>query len=115
MAWEGRFGCRNAAWAVARHYHRRMSTSTATEDAATNATLSRVEVRPTAIAGDPKGEAVAERLRGRGIEASGVRTAKVYLIEGALSGEDLERVCSGLLADPVVEEAAVAVKSLRGT
>lgn len=45
------------------------------------------------------------RARGAGLAVAGVRTAKVYLVEGLSGRAAGERVANALLADPVVERA----------
>ncbi|MFG0305331.1 MAG: AIR synthase-related protein [Phycisphaerales bacterium JB040] len=84
---------------------------TTTPDATTgtreHARVTRVEVRPSTLAGDPRGRSTRSRLRARGIGVGSVRTAKVYLIEGSLSDGDLAFVVESLLADPVSEDATV--------
>jgi len=69
--------------------------------------LVRVEVRPSDVAGDPRGTSTGDRLHARGIRTDTVRTAKIYLIEGPLNQDQLARVIDGLLADPVAEVATV--------
>ncbi len=75
----------------------------------------RVEVRPRANAGDPRAEEVARQAAAAGLNAQGVRSARVYLIEGALGPGDLDRVVRGLLANPVTEESFVGVSTPDGT
>lgn len=64
----------------------------------------RIEIRPTAAAGDPRGEAVLRAARrDLGISPAKVSTARVYLIAGSLDAEQLTRIASELLANPVLE------------
>src|SRR5690606_5484023 len=45
---------------------------------------------------------------GLGVQVQRVATARVYLIEGPLSGEQVERVRAALLTDPVTERSELA-------
>ncbi len=65
----------------------------------------RIEVRPRSAAGDPLGRSVRHASESVGHRPSGVRTARVYLIEAALSGAQVERLRAALLTDPVLEES----------
>ncbi len=67
----------------------------------------RVEVRPRTDALDARGHSVAKSAKGLGLAASSVRSARVYLIEAALTTAELDRVARSLLADPVTEIATV--------
>jgi len=70
--------------------------------------LFRVEVSVKASLPDPRGEALKADIRDLGITSvSRVRVSNIYLLEGGLSGEELNTICRELLADPVVEEYSV--------
>lgn len=73
----------------------------------------RIEVRPRAAAGDPLGRSVRHASESVGHRPSGVRTARVYLIEAALSGAQVERLRVGLLTDPVLEESNLGALPVR--
>ncbi|MBL9031436.1 MAG: phosphoribosylformylglycinamidine synthase subunit PurS [Phycisphaerae bacterium] len=68
-------------------------------------TVHRVEVRPKEGIADPRAADVARCAAALGLAPSGVRTAKVYLVESALSPSQLGTLCERLLADPVTEIA----------
>jgi phosphoribosylformylglycinamidine synthase II len=70
-------------------------------------TLHRIEVRTRPGTPDPRAGVVHRRAVAAGLPVSGVTSAKVYLLEGELSGEQLSKAASGLLADPVVEVASI--------
>ncbi len=74
----------------------------------------RVEVRPRANAGDPRAEELAGQAARAGLKPTAVRSARVYLIEGALGRAALDRVIGGLLANPVTEEAFVGASAADG-
>lgn len=83
-----------------------MSLSLATQTTADRPTqpVHRIEIRPTAAAGDPRGEAVRRAAhRDLGIAIERVSTARVYLIAGPLDAEQLTHIASELLANPVLE------------
>ncbi len=67
--------------------------------------LHRIEVRIKPDHADPRAQAVHRRAAAAGLNAAAVRAAKVYLIEGPLDAEAVQRVANGLLADPVTESA----------
>ncbi len=82
--------------------------------APTSTRVHRVEVRPRANAGDPRAEELAGQAARAGLTAQGVRSARVYLIEGALEREALGRVVDGLLANPVTEESFIGASATDG-
>lgn len=63
----------------------------------------RFEVRPTPAAGDPRGDELAAHAARAGLGRSAVRSARVYLVESALTDEQAESVARTLLANPVTE------------
>jgi phosphoribosylformylglycinamidine synthase len=69
----------------------------------------RFEVWPLASVGDPRGEATKAEAGRLGIVATGVRTARVYLIQADLTATQVERVRSALLTNPVVDDTRVGV------
>ncbi len=85
-----------------------MPSATPAEPSAIDARVHRIEVRPKPAAGDPRAATLASDAGALGITLAGARTARVYLIEGPLSPEQLETVRSRILEDPVVETAAIA-------
>jgi phosphoribosylformylglycinamidine synthase II len=64
----------------------------------------RLEVRPRGDQHDPLGAAVLREAAGLGITPASVRVSAVYLLEGALSRADLERLGREVLANPLTEE-----------
>jgi phosphoribosylformylglycinamidine synthase len=54
---------------------------------------------------DPEGESTLEGLRTLGFEkVEEVRSAKVYIIKGDYSKEQVEEMCKRLLANPVSQD-----------
>ncbi|MDX2130968.1 MAG: AIR synthase-related protein [Planctomycetota bacterium] len=70
-------------------------------------TLLRVEVRVRPGLADPRADTLRARAASIAPTLISARTARVYLIEGALSPADQSRVVSSLLADPVCEVATI--------
>jgi len=69
--------------------------------------LFRVEVSVKPDLPDPRGEALKADVRDLGIGGvQQVRVSDVYLLEGKLTPQELETICSQLLADPIVEAYA---------
>lgn len=68
-------------------------------------TVHRIEVHPTALAGDPVGDRLVREAAALGVVASAARTAKVYLIQTEADVSELAKAHTRLLADPVTEEA----------
>ncbi len=75
--------------------------------------LVRIEVRPHERAGDPRGDALRKQAASIGVRAGAVRSALVYLIEGALSDADVERVRARLLTNSVLETSIVGASGSR--
>jgi len=70
--------------------------------------LSRVEVSVKPSLPDPRGESLKADIRDLGIgTVQQVRVSNIYLLEGDLSRKELEKICRGLLADPVVEQYSI--------
>ena len=74
-----------------------------------------VLVRPKEGILDPQGEAVEGSLRKLGFDVSRVRVGRVIDVEFALAeGEDarvhVERMCSELLANPLIESVEVSLR-----
>ena len=63
----------------------------------------RIEVHRRPETGDPLAETVHRELAPEAPGLTGVRRIEVYLIQGSLDLEDVERVARGLLADPVMQ------------
>jgi len=72
-----------------------------------------VVVRPKQGILDPQGEAVQGSLRKLGFDVSGVRVGRVIDLELAGDPRDpraeLERMCSELLANPLIESVEIQV------
>ncbi len=64
----------------------------------------RFEVWPKPAVGDPRAEQTRDQARRLGLPATGVRTAKVYLIQAPLSDAQAKRVADALLTNPVVDD-----------
>ncbi len=72
------------------------------------ATVHRVEVRPKPGQSDPQGAAACREAESAGGAApSRIDFASVYLIQGDLDEQHLQRVADELLTDPVTQDAAV--------
>ncbi|MFO0832912.1 MAG: phosphoribosylformylglycinamidine synthase subunit PurS [Phycisphaerales bacterium] len=67
----------------------------------------RVEVRTRAGLLDPRAASATSRARALGFPVTRAESARVYVMEGALSGDAVRRIASGLLCDPVTETAAI--------
>lgn len=76
-------------------------------DVGANVALTRVEVRLKPGRLDPRAEHAVAAAAGLGVSLKGAHTARVYLIEGALSASQVQRVVGELLTDHVVEVATV--------
>ncbi|MEX2218455.1 MAG: phosphoribosylformylglycinamidine synthase subunit PurS [Phycisphaerales bacterium] len=76
-----------------------------------NGRVHRVEVRARPGMDDPRGRAVVQQGAAVGVAVREARTARVYLIQGALKAGELDAVCAGLLADPVTERAEVGASA----
>jgi phosphoribosylformylglycinamidine synthase len=85
----------------------------ATPSVATAATaptvIHRVEVRPRRGHHDPRGQAVQRAIESLGLarQPRKVEHAAVYLIEGGLSSQEMDRVANELLADCVTQTAEI--------
>jgi phosphoribosylformylglycinamidine synthase len=69
-----------------------------------DAPVHRLEVRTRNGQDDPQGTSVRREAAGLGITPESVRVSAVYLLEGALSAADLERIGREVLASPITEE-----------
>ena len=76
---------------------------------ATQAAVYRIEVHPADAADDPVGRHVLHEAGESGLAGglSQVRTANIYLIQSALSQEQVAQVAHELLADPVNQRAVI--------
>jgi len=98
-----------------------MSTTTASKssvsspDFADQPTVHRVEIHPTAHAGDPRGHALIENAKSIGVALEGAHWCRVYLIEACLTQAQLDQIIAGLLTNPVVEYAHVGASEPRGS
>ncbi|MBL4698285.1 MAG: hypothetical protein JKX70_05565 [Phycisphaerales bacterium] len=97
-----------------------MSTTTASKssvsspDFADQPTVHRVEIHPSAHAGDPRAHALIENAKSIGVALEGAHWCRVYLIEACLTSNQLDQIIAGLLANPVVEYAHVGASEPRG-
>ncbi len=67
--------------------------------------LYRIEVRPKPNVNDARRATIANDIRALGIVADVIGTvADLYLIEGKLTDDDVQRVCEELLCDAVVQD-----------
>ncbi|MBX3364713.1 MAG: phosphoribosylformylglycinamidine synthase subunit PurL [Phycisphaeraceae bacterium] len=71
----------------------------------------RIEVSPAPGQQDPRARRVEHDARAIGFALAGCSTARVYLIQGPLDEEDLDRVRQALLTDPVSERSLVGSDS----
>lgn len=71
------------------------------------AAVHRIEIHPMPSAGDPRGDKLAAQSCALGFPLERAHTAHVYLIEGELTDEQLNAICTKLLANPVVERIHV--------
>ena len=80
-------------------------------------TVHRIEVRPKEGAGDPAGRAaLANIIAAHASDVpSAIDTASVYLIEGNLSPEAIERVATQLLSHPVTDQFVMGAGAARAT
>ena len=98
-----------------------MSTTTAPKSSVSSPDLPagqavhRVEIHPTAHAGDPRAHALIENAKSIGIPLEGAHWCRVYLIEATLTNDQLNQIITGLLANPVVEYAHVGASEPRGS
>jgi len=66
--------------------------------------MRRFEVRVRPGLADPRAESLAREARAVGVAVERARVARVYLIHGALTDADADRVGASLLANPVLED-----------
>ncbi len=91
------------------------TTTTQTRQSQTAAVrVHRVEVRPLPAAGDPRADDLAGHARRAGLQPQSVRSARIYLVESAMDAQDLDRVVSALLANPVTETATIGAGDADG-
>ena len=65
----------------------------------------RIEVSVKEGFTDPRSEGLEKDILDLGISTvTRIRASDVYLLEGAISRAEVERICSELLADPIIEE-----------
>ena len=86
-----------------------MSPTTAAAPAKSPVNVHRIEVSPAPGREDARGAALRRDASAIGISAKSVRSSKIYLIEAPLDEAQLARLAERLLADPVLERAAVGV------
>ena len=75
----------------------------------TQLVIHRIEVRPRRGQPDPRGGAVAKAIETLGLSRSPKRVehTAVYLIQGALTGSEVDRIANELLADCVTQSAEI--------
>jgi phosphoribosylformylglycinamidine synthase subunit PurSL len=76
-------------------------------------TLHRFEIRSRSEASDPRAQSLRHDAAAIGIPLAGVRTARIYLVEGPLTDSQLALVENRLLTDPVVEAAVRGASAAR--
>lgn len=67
----------------------------------------RIEVSAAPGHADPIGESVKRDANGLGLPVRGVRSTRVYLLQGVLTPSQLSRISASLLTDSVVERSMV--------
>ncbi len=98
-----------------------MSTPAPAADARSHASnadeqlVHRVEIHPTAHAGDPRAQTLLHRARELGYEVQAAHSSRVYLIEAKLSDAQLDDIITNLLCNPVVERAEIGSTEARGS
>jgi phosphoribosylformylglycinamidine synthase len=71
----------------------------------------RVEVKQKDGVFDPLGQSIAKDITDLGVgEAAQVRVVSVFLLEGAISREEIKRIGDELLIDPIVEQYSFDLK-----
>jgi phosphoribosylformylglycinamidine synthase subunit PurSL len=68
-------------------------------------TVHRFEIRSRSEASDPRAQSLRHDAAAIGISLAGVRTARIYLVDGQFTDSQLALVQQRLLTDPVVETA----------
>jgi phosphoribosylformylglycinamidine synthase subunit PurSL len=71
------------------------------------ARVHRIQVWSRSAEQDPRAQSLRHDAAAIGVELAGVRTARIYLIEGVLNDEQLRLVQERLLTDPVVEVSLI--------
>lgn len=91
------------------------STAVPTSDAPARPRIHRFEVQPAAGHTDPVGESLTRSLARLDPDhaPSEVRHAAIYLIEGALSIEQLDRIGRELLANPITEQFEIGAAPIQ--
>ncbi len=77
--------------------------------------LHRIEIHPTEHAGDPRASEFAHRAEVLGTHIERARSARIFLIEGDLSDQQLDEVVTKLLCNPVVETVIHGTSEATGT
>ena len=75
----------------------------------------RLEIHPKAHAGDPRAVEFIHRAQLLGTTIERATSARIYLVEGALSDEQIDSIESQLLANPVVETVVRGTSHPKGT
>ncbi len=82
-----------------------MSNASATADSV-QSKVHRIQIHPTEHAGDPRASEFLHRAAVLDTQIERASSARIYLIEGDLSDEQLDQVVTQLLCNPVVETVA---------
>jgi phosphoribosylformylglycinamidine synthase subunit PurSL len=91
-----------------------MSNASATADSV-QSKVHRIQIHPTEHAGDPRASEFLHRAAVLGTTIDRASSARIYLIEGDLSDEQLDQVVTQLLCNPVVETVAHGSTPATGT
>ncbi len=91
-----------------------MSNASATADSV-QSKVHRIQIHPTEHAGDPRASEFLHRAAVLGTNIDRASSARIYLIEGDLSDEQLDQVVTQLLCNPVVETVAHGSTPATGT
>ncbi len=97
-----------------------MSTTKADQSSVSSPDLSqglsvhRIEIHPTASAGDPRAHALIEQTKGIGTPIEAAHSSRIYLIEADLTDSQLKQIIDNLLTNPVVEYSVLGSSEPRG-
>jgi phosphoribosylformylglycinamidine synthase subunit PurSL len=91
-----------------------MSNASATADSV-QSKVHRIQIHPTEHAGDPRASDFLHRAAVLGTTIDRASSARIYLIEGDMSDEQLDQVVTQLLCNPVVETVAHGSTPATGT
>ncbi len=77
--------------------------------------LHRIEIHPTEHAGDPRASEFVHRAEVLGTQIEGASSARIFLIEGDLSDQQVDEIVTKLLCNPVVETVIHGTSDATGT